>query len=48
MKNFDCVISEYNIKRKMTGNLTPQELLFLGEAYYFKNNLTMADTDLRI
>jgi len=44
MKNFDCVIDEYNIKLKMTGSLTGQEYLFLGEAYYFKNNLINADS----
>jgi tetratricopeptide (TPR) repeat protein len=44
IKNFDCVIDEYNIKLKMTGSLSAQEFLFLGEAYYFKNNLILADS----
>jgi tetratricopeptide (TPR) repeat protein len=44
MKNWDCVISEYGLKIKMTGSLAGQEYFDLGRAYYFKNSLINADS----
>jgi tetratricopeptide (TPR) repeat protein len=44
MKNWDCVISEYNSKLQMTGSLGGQEYFDLGRAYYFKGSLIYADS----